>query len=98
MGWLMYCDGIPGLATRRFQELNGIQRRCVTRIRRAETDSQQWNTVKAGAFLQRAGSEACAFEKSPRRGKGETSKEAQLTRLFQIPAWGHADIDFTVGL
>jgi len=24
MGWLKYCYGIPGLATRRFQELNGI--------------------------------------------------------------------------
>jgi len=37
----------------------------VTRIGRAETVSQQWNTVKAGAFLQRAGVEACAFEKAP---------------------------------
>jgi len=54
MGWLKYCYEIPGLATRRFQELNGIKGRCVTGIGRAETDSQQWNTVKAGAFLQHA--------------------------------------------
>jgi len=40
MGWLN-CDGIPGQKTRRFQELNGIQGRCMTRIGRAETDSQQ---------------------------------------------------------
>jgi len=44
----------------------------VTCIGRAETVSQQWNTVKAGAFLQRAGIEACAFEKSPRGGKEST--------------------------
>ncbi len=54
MGWLKYCYEIPGLATRRFQELNGIKGRCVTGIGRAETVSRQWNTVKAGAFLQHA--------------------------------------------
>jgi hypothetical protein len=32
---------IPDPKTRRFQELNGIQGRCVTCIGRAETDSQQ---------------------------------------------------------
>ena len=40
MGWLN-CDGIPDPKTRRLQELNGIQGRCMTRIGRAETDSQQ---------------------------------------------------------
>jgi hypothetical protein len=40
MGWLN-CDGIPDPKTRRLQELNGIQGRCMTRISRAETDSQQ---------------------------------------------------------
>ena len=40
MGWLN-SDGIPDPKTRRFQELNGIQGQCMTRIGRAETDSQQ---------------------------------------------------------
>jgi hypothetical protein len=40
MGWLD-CNEIPDPKTRRFQELNGIQGRCVTCIDRAETDSQQ---------------------------------------------------------
>jgi hypothetical protein len=41
MGWLN-CDGIPGQKTRRFQELNGFNNeRCITRIGRADTDSQQ---------------------------------------------------------
>jgi hypothetical protein len=34
-------DGIPDPKTCRFQELNGIQGRCMTRIGRADTDSQQ---------------------------------------------------------
>jgi hypothetical protein len=38
---LKYSNEIPDPKTRRFQELNGIQGRCVTCIGRAETDSQQ---------------------------------------------------------
>jgi hypothetical protein len=40
MGWLN-CDEIPDPRIRRFQELNGIKGRCVARIGRAVTDSQQ---------------------------------------------------------
>jgi hypothetical protein len=49
MGWLN-CNGIPDPKTRRFQELNGIQGRCMTRIGRAETDSQQVQLCKLCAF------------------------------------------------
>jgi hypothetical protein len=34
-------DEIPDPKTRRFQEPNGIKGQCVTRIIRADTDSQQ---------------------------------------------------------
>jgi len=58
----------------------------VTCIGRAETVSQQWNTVKAGAFLQRAGSEACAFEKSPDRKAVGQEQTQPHTVLERVPA------------
>jgi len=49
MGWLN-CDGIPGQKTRRFQELNGFNGRCITCIGRADTDSR--SETSANGLIQ----------------------------------------------